>query len=69
MNSRISRKIKKTDVCVGFRLPYWWSSKGHFISFSIAINFLIEMNVNIASPYNALLIWVKRFSEYLAYEI
>ena len=56
MNSRISRKIKKTDVCVGFRLPYWWPSKGRFISFSIAINFLIEMNVNIASPYNALLI-------------
>ena len=35
--------------------------------------FLIEMNskrdINITPSYNALLIWVKRFSEYLAYEI
>jgi len=43
------------------------------IFFIEMIFFLIEMNfkrdINIASPYNALLIWVKRFSEYLAYEI
>ena len=25
-------------------------------------------DVNITSPYNALLIWVKRFSEFLAYQ-
>ena len=41
--------------------------------FFIEMNFFyIEMNfkrdVNITSPYNALLIWVKRFSEFLAYQ-
>ena len=28
-----------------------------------------ERDSNMAFPYKALLIWVKRFSEYLAYEI
>ena len=53
MNSRISRKSQKQIFLL--------VSGGHIC--------VPQRDTNMASPYKALLIWVKRFSEYLAYEL
>ena len=53
MNSRKSRKTKKR--------MYLLASAGHICA--------PQSDTNMASPYKALEKWVKRFSEYLAYEL
>ena len=52
-NSSISRKTQKQMFLL--------VSGGHFCA--------PERDTNMASPYKALKTWVKRFSEYLAYEL
>ena len=53
MNSRKSRKTQKR--------MYLLASGGHICA--------PQRDTNMASPYKALEKWVKRFSEYLAYEL